>query len=584
MKPLQGPAVNIVMKLAWVALLCLVTCACAEKLSAQPTSKPIYTYQTTAEETDPSQRATIEGLVIDAQNSRPIPWANVVVRNAKRARDARSFVADSGGHFLVTNVKPGSYVLVADHVNYFANPHKRSFQPTVEVSAKQELKGIVLRLLPTAVVTGQVVDQNSNPLLHVEVKLLARTMIHGRMRLAVLGMGITDDRGEYRLYGIQPGDYYLLAEINPKLRAKNIEVIATNGLVGVLERSNVSDPTAGAVPEQPITYAPSFFPGTSDFLQATALPVAAGADVHANFVCYSARSVSINGIVVNGVTGEPARNASVAAYWTDVLGEAAAKPAETKNDGTFVIDDLAPGLYTLRSAYSDEAGAYTDQQQVEVGVQGVEHLLIAVERQLAIDGHIVLSANDPGFKMKSIAVNFVPAGASGDFRVVADEPKMEFAGNLRPGERYRVSAAGLTGDYYLKSIRISGSEVDLSNVTAAGPHEKIELVLNPSGGHIEGMVFDHDDQPASGYVLLVPENANRNNSDLFRRSRSDSKGKFTLRGVPPGSYKLIAFEGYDPEELINYPDRLNEIEDRGESVTVIEGGKYGPVLKLVSPE
>ena len=44
------------------------------------------------------------------------------------------------------------------------------------------------------------------------------------MRLAVLGMGITDDRGEYRLYGIQPGEYYVLAEINPKLRAKNIEV------------------------------------------------------------------------------------------------------------------------------------------------------------------------------------------------------------------------------------------------------------------------------------------------------------------------------------------------------------------------
>ena len=584
MKPLRGPAVNIVVKLAWVALLCLVTCACAEKTSAQSTSNSTTANQKTTDQTDPSQRAMIEGVVIDAQNSRAIPWANVVVRNAKRARDARSFVADSSGHFLATNVRPGSYVLVADHVNYFADPHKRSFQPTVEVTARQELKGVVLRLLPTAVVTGQVVDQNSNPLMHVEVKLLARRMDRGRMRLAVLGMGITDDRGEYRLYGIQPGDYYVLAEINPKLRAKNIEVIATSGLVGILERSNVSDPTAGAVPEQPITYAPLFFPGTSDFLQATALPVAAGADVHANFVCYSARSVSIKGIVVNGVTGEPARNASVAAYWTDVLGEAAAKPAQTNNDGTFVIDDLAPGLYTLRSAYSDEAGAYSDQQEVEVGVQGLEHLMIAVERQLAIDGHIVLSANDPGFKMQSITLNFTPAGVSGDFRVIAQVPKMEFEGNLRPGERYRVSTAGLADDYYLKSIRISGSEVDVNNVTAAGPHEKVEIVLDAHGGRIEGTVFDGASQTASSYILLVPDEGNRNNSDLFRRSRSDSKGKFTLRGVPPGSYKLIAFEGYDPEELINYPDRLKEIEDRGENLTVIEGGKYGPVLKLVSPE
>jgi hypothetical protein len=310
--------------------------------------------------------------------------------------------------------------------------------------------------------------------------------------------------------------------------------------------------------------------------------VAAGDLAHVNFVCYSARSVSITGIVVNGVTGEPARNASVAAYWTDVLGEAAAKSAETKYDGTFVIDDLAPGIYTLRSAYSDDAGAYSDQQQVEVGVQGLEHVLISVERQMAIDGRIVLSANDPEFKMASIALNFIPAGASGDFRVVAE--KMEFAGNMRPGEHYRVSAAGLTGDYYLKSIRISGSEVDVNNVSAAGPHEKIEIVLDAHGGRIEGTVFDGASQTASSYVLLVPEEENRNNTDLFRRTRSDSKGKFTLRGVPPGSYKLIAFEGFDPQEMINYPDRLKEIEDHAESVTVTEGGKYRPILRLVSPE
>jgi hypothetical protein len=154
---------------------------------------------------------------------------------------------------------------------------------------------------------------------------------------------------------------------------------------------------------------------------------------------------------------------------------------------------------------------------------------------------------------------------------------------LRPGELYRVSTGNLPGDYYLKMIRVSGHDLDSNMVTATGPREKVELVLDANGGHIDGTVFDHD-QLASGYVLLVPEEANRNNSDLFRKTRSDIKGKFTLRGVAPGSYKLIAFEGFDPEELINYPDRLKEIEDRGESVTISEGRKYNPVLKLVSPD
>ena len=275
MKPLRRPGGKHRCKLpGWLSSVFNVAWL---KTSLSPLANSTTANQKTTDQTDPSQRATIEGQVIDAQNSRPFPGRMLSFATPRDRSDARSFVADSSGHFLATNVRPGSYVLVADHANYFADPHKRSFQPTVEISAGQELKGVVLRLLPTAVVTGQIVDENSNPLMHVEVKLLARTFNRGRMRLAVLGMGITDDRGEYRLYGIQPGDYYVLAEINPKLRAKNIELIATSGLVGVLERSNISDPMAGAVPEQPITYAPLFYPGTSDFLQATAAARAAGA-------------------------------------------------------------------------------------------------------------------------------------------------------------------------------------------------------------------------------------------------------------------------------------------------------------------
>jgi hypothetical protein len=133
-------------------------------------------------------------------------------------------------------------------------------------------------------------------------------------------------------------------------------------------------------------------------------------------------------------------------------------------------------------------------------------------------------------------------------------------------------------------VRLSGHDVDQNDVTAGGPHEKIELVLDPNGGHIEGTVFDRAEQPSSGYVLLVPQDPNGDNADLFRRSRSDSKGKFILRGVPPGSYKLMAFEGLDPEELINYPDRRKELEDQAQSITVSEGGTYSPVLKLFSPE
>jgi len=72
---------------------------------------------------------------------------------------------------------------------------------------------------------------------HVQVKLLAREYHKGRLTLALAGLGLTDDRGEYRIYDVRPASYYLLAEVNPELRKKGVEVIATTGMTGVIDRS-----------------------------------------------------------------------------------------------------------------------------------------------------------------------------------------------------------------------------------------------------------------------------------------------------------------------------------------------------------
>jgi hypothetical protein len=189
----------------------------------------------------PPGRAAIEGTVINAQNGRVIPRANVVLRNVKRPSAAKSARADDAGHFLFKDVAPGIYQLSADRQSFFFDARHKAFQPRVEVAAGDHRTDILVRLLPTSVVTGQIVDEHSDPMQHVQVKLVARAHRGGRMVLDVEGIGLTDDQGVYRIYDVRPGSYYLLAEVTPELQANGLQVIAATGIVGLLQVSGADE-------------------------------------------------------------------------------------------------------------------------------------------------------------------------------------------------------------------------------------------------------------------------------------------------------------------------------------------------------
>ncbi|HYX52210.1 MAG TPA: carboxypeptidase-like regulatory domain-containing protein, partial [Candidatus Limnocylindrales bacterium] len=272
---------------------------------------------------------SLEGTVVNAQNERVIPRATVLARNVKNASDVTSVRADDSGHFAFTNLKAGAYRITAEQQSFYVDPHRRIFQPVVEVAAGELRSGVVVRLQPTAVVTGQIVDEHNDPMEHVQVKLLAREYHKGRLSLTMAGLGLTDDRGEYRIYDVRPGNYYLLAEVNPALRKKGVEVIATTGMTGVIDRSGLRKEDGGPVPPAPYTFPPQFFPSTRDFLDATSLPIHPGDETHGDFVMFSTPSVSVSGVVLNGMTGDRVNNAAVAAYWTDIFGGAGGNIAAT---------------------------------------------------------------------------------------------------------------------------------------------------------------------------------------------------------------------------------------------------------------
>src|SRR5262249_6956283 len=124
-------------------------------------------------------------------------------------------------------------------------------------------------------------------------------------------------------------------------------------------------------------------------------------------------------------------------------------------------------------------------------------------------------------------------------------------------------------------------EVQTNDVVVSDRRGAIELILSPGGGHLQGMVVDDNGQPIAATVVLVPEATKRDDRSLFRRSSASSKGVFALHGVAPGTYKLLALDDVDFEELVTRPEILKPYEDRGELVTIGERGNYNVLLRIV---
>ena len=521
---------------------------------------------TIAQQTSDSGQATVEGTVVNAMNSRQIPRAGVLLRNIQQTNNVVWTRADDTGRFFFKNVDPGTYRLSGDRQGFFMENRKNATQTLVDVSARGHLTNVLVRLFPFAVVAGRIVDEKNDPIQNVEVRLYAWDYVRGRRLLGSKASATTDDRGEYRIPGVRPGSYFLLANYDFKkqwLRS-----------MGDLAKTTRPD----------IAYLPQFFPGTTDFREAQQLTLKSGDEVFEDFVFSSRPAVSVHGKVVNGLSGKPASKAVVTAYWANVPAGVDPIKGQADEDGIFEIWGLAPGSYTLQTSFQDQGENYSGEEQLEVGSSGVAESQIAGMPDFEINGQVRIEGEQPP-ALRQVSVEFMTTGnrPPAIFRAAASRPNFRLAGKLHLETHYRVNAVNLEDDYYLKSILVAGREMPQTDVVVGGKQSEVEVIVSPLGGHLEGIVLDFKNQPMRGSFIMLAPDVKETDPGQIRQIRSDATGKFILRGVPPGAYRLIAFEDVTVDDLMAQPEILKRFVDQGAGIKVEEGGKYSNVVPKFIP-
>ena len=109
------------------------------------------------------------------------------------------------------------------------------------------------------------------------------------------------------------------------------------------------------------------------------------------------------------------------------------------------------------------------------------------------------------------------------------------------------------------------------------------MAIGTNPGTLEGRVLNDQQQPVPGAaVVLFDEllHARITRTDKFRVSSTNRAGKFQIKGLPPGDYKVFAWEDLDSDIWLD-PD-FTQHESQGMSLHIEEGKVQGVDIPIIS--
>jgi protocatechuate 3,4-dioxygenase beta subunit len=521
--------------------------------------------------------AKITGRVIAAETGTPIRRAQINV-NSRDARFSRTVTTDTEGRYSLVDLPAGRYRLFVNKAGYVALEYgqARPFETgkPLDLADGQALDKIDFNLPRGSAITGRITDEFGDPITDVQVQAMRYQFVNGERQLVNAGRSApTNDLGEYRLFGLMPGDYVVRASLRP------------NPAPGERETDT-----------EQVGYPGTYFPGVLEVAQAQTVTLTLGQEQSSiAFGLVPARLARVSGTVMSSdgrpLTGavvmlRPRSGSGLVALRANLL--ASGGPNQVGGDGSFRLNNVTPGDYMLevqqrpgRGQNLENAVSQLEFAFMPLSVAGdIDNLAVVTTAGVSMSGRIAYEGpSRPTGQMQIVAV--MPAGtasimaaasrALGGGRVNA-EGTFELRG-LMGSQMVRVQ--GLPAGWAIKSISIDGTDATDSafEFKPGNNVSGVVITLTDRLTEVTGSVRDDRGQPVMDYVLVAfSENSKLwgAQSRFVQTSRPNQNGAFSLKGLPPGRY-LAALVPSLENGMQNDPAVLDELRPRAQSFSLTEG-------------
>jgi hypothetical protein len=507
-------------------------------------------------------RATLEGRML-AESGEPLDGGTVVLHWQNNA--VRRATADANGRFLFRGVQAGRYTLHGSKPGYvnvqYGQRRATESGRMIRLRDDDTLRGLQLTLPRGSAVVGTVTDEYGEPIEGATVRALQVRSVNGRkMAFAVPGVRDrrSDDRGQYRLFGLLPGAYLISASVD----------------------AAVSSPGRG----DKYGYAPSFYPAAAEIRDAWPLQVDVRRDVFgAHIVLVRSRAVRVSGVVLDS-HGKPL-NGTVLLATSQRSRAMALEPRIVSVRGGFVLTNVTPGDYVIQATRDQEedrppefAFQFLTVSEVDpTGLFLMTQPATTLEGRIFIDGE---ASRDFGALMSLAPVpadlDRAPRKSLGTAITLQGGGAFKMPGLAGP---MRFALFGTRPGWYLKSILVNEREAtDVPYDFGVGFMESAHarIYISTAGASIYGQVTDERSKPVSEYTVVAFPTDRRKwitHSRYLKVVRPAQDDSFEVTGLPPGEYWVAAAETLEASLGTEWqdPEILDKLAVAARRVTVGEG-------------
>ena len=512
----------------------------------------------------------IRGRVRNASDDKPIARARVLAI-AEGASDPHVAISDAEGKYTIDGLPPGAYAVSATRTGFAPYTHgqARDIGSTpVAVTAGQQVT-VDIGLVPGRSIAGRILDEDGTPFAGAIVEALVSRFEAGMDRLVSVAVNETNDRGEFRLFGLAPGRYYVSAA-DPAFRT-------VNSPSGVLR------------------YSPTYYPGVAFADQARAIVVGDGGEPPPiEFRLKIVPPVRVSGRLASE-DGKPLINGAIVLSARDGEGVPMVPPGdpELHPDGRFVFPHVVPGRYEIRARGQTQPGAAAVFGVFSVEVLGadVDGIMLALRPGGVIDGRvnfeITKGTKPPQLTTLRVRAPFSDGNSFGDALTGTVQPGGDFALRGVMKGTHQLVVDGLAPPWVVKSVVYRGTDIiDREIDVVEKQHLRdVRITITDASSAVTGTVHNARRLPVANAGVLVFSNVPlfwmRTNRRM-RMAYTDDDGRFSLTGLPAGEYVAVASMWVDEGDL-GRRERLRALQGAGVAFRLDRDDSQADVTLQIAP-
>jgi len=476
----------------------------------------------------PATQFRIAGSVVSTTGGSLLAQARVSIVDVKNPKNVQSLLTADDGRFEF-HVTAGKFALRGAKRGYIGadyNQHEQ-FSTAIVTGADVDTENLVLKLAPTAILTGKVLDENGDPVRHASVALWHDDHSAGVSRIVRFQNEGTDDQGSYEFTPLDSGTYFLSVSARPWY-AVHPPSLPQEG----------APPTPVIVDRSvDVVYPTTYYAGATESEDATPIPIRGGDRVELDLRLTPVPALHVifhTGQKDGTVYAPPALHKRV---FDDVESQPDSEVQMTST-GVFEIT-TAPGKYTVH--VSGPQVAQISEVDISQDHQELDNSSGEAMSNITASVHLLGGVSFPD---QLFLVLRDGRGRGVAFRRVSAQGEVEFS-DVVPGT-YELGAGSPGETYSVARISSQGRETPGHTLKVTpGTSLSVEVSLASGSARVEGFAKQAGKPAPGAMVVLVPKHPAVNH-DLFRRDQSDLDGSFTLQSVIPGTYTVIAItDGWD---------------------------------------